>query len=126
MSEEAIRPKFNSANIRDVLRKYDRTPFIDVLADWLEVMPEKEKIREWAEKKPYLYMQSLATLAKISGFGDKNEVMHHHVLDLTKMSDVEIERRVMEITERMSLPAPSAQEAQEPDEGVIDGELVVD
>ena len=131
----AARPAFSRAGVEEALARYDRTPFLDVLAMWLEAMPAAPVLKRFAEQSPGKYITAMASIARMAGFSEKTDITHTHRLDLTKMSDVELEQRLLAATASLGLPSPGEGEkkgaeapsvAQAPSDAgapVIDGDF---
>lgn len=105
-ANQGSKPAFREADIRTALREYDRTPFLDILADWLEAMPGRDEVAAFARSRPHLYMMALKQLSSMAGFSEKREVAHSHTLELGKMSDVELELQLIAKMKKMNLPMP--------------------
>lgn len=90
------------ATLRE-LRSGNRSPFISGLAQLLGAWPSAERLREWANDQPERYFGGLAQVAKLAGYTDKVEGQSGRV-DLTALSDAEIEERISEaLAERAQL-----------------------
>lgn len=106
-------PSFTADDIRAQLRRYDRGPFMDLLAAWLECAPTPEDIIELAAKKPELWVSALGGLAKMAGFTEKSEVAHTHVIG--RMSDHELAERARELSQRLGIPMLELEAVHETD-----------
>ena len=93
--------------LRMRLRQYDRTPFLDLLAIWLESMPTEDQIAAFARKNPDKWVNSLSQIARTAGFTDKTELTHNINLVVGQMSDSQLEDRLKALTHELSLPAPA-------------------
>jgi len=87
--------------IYSYLEEYNRGPFLQVLADFLECKPEKEAIEKMARAHPAEWTRALANVAKLAGFHDKLEIegnIHHDIGQLgdaallDKLDDLRRER----------------------------------
>lgn len=87
-------PAFNAADIRNALARYDRGPFLELLAKMVELFPDETSLKALAMKKPELFISSMIAMARISGFTEKQEVFHEHTVNVHKMSDSQIEDHV--------------------------------
>jgi len=96
---------FTGDELRTRLRAYDRTPFLDLLACFLECAPSAADIRMLARKSPDKYIQAITQLARTSGFSDKTESVNFSV-HVTKLSDSQLEDHVKQLSERLALPSP--------------------
>lgn len=97
-------PGWTSEDIRASLRRYDRSPFLDLLAAWMECAPQAEDVISMAAKKPDVWVRGLSDLAKMSGFTDKQEVIHTHRLD--QMSDSQLEDQMRKLATSMGIDLP--------------------
>jgi len=107
-------PAFNAADIRNALQRYDRGPFLELLAKMVELFPSDESLKALAMKKPELYISSMIAMARISGFTEKQEVFHEHTINVHKMSDSQLEDHAAALAQRLGftiegeLATPSA------------------
>ena len=99
------RPTFNSADLSEALRNYNRGPFLDLLAAWIECAPSPEDILSFAQKKPDMWVKALTDLAKISGYTEKQEVLH--TVNVNQMSDAALEEHAKAMAAKLGLD-PSA------------------
>ena len=73
------------------LRKYDRSPFQDLLAIWLESMPDAASIEAFAKRAPDKYAMSLGQIARVAGYTEKIETQHNVNINIGNMSDSQVE-----------------------------------
>lgn len=99
-------PGWTADDLRSALRRYDRSPFLDLLAAWLECAPQPEDVISLAAKKPDVWAKGLSDLAKLSGFTEKQEVIHSHRLD--QMSDSQLEDQMRKLALSMGIDLPPA------------------
>lgn len=85
------RPKFSADDLRLRLRQYDRTPFLELLQHWLENSPRTEDIERLVKRSPDKFISALATLAKIAGFTEKTESTVNINMNISQMSDSQLE-----------------------------------
>ena len=97
---------FNGEEIRRRLRAYDRTPFLDLLGIMLECAPTEAAIRKLAENAPERYVMALGQLARTAGYTDKTEATYNVNLNVTQMSDSQLEDKARSIAAKLQLPAP--------------------
>ena len=90
-SRQSNAPAFNAADIRNALARYDRGPFLELLAKMVELFPDEASLKALAMKKPELFINSMIAMARISGFTEKQEVFHEHSINIHKMSDSQLE-----------------------------------
>lgn len=98
------RPSWTAEDLTAQLRRYDRSPFIDLLAYWLRCAPDMDAIELLAKKKPDVWVKALTDLARISGYSEKQEVTHTVRVD--QLSDSQLEDRARELASRLGLPLP--------------------
>lgn len=103
---------FTGDQLRQRLRQYDRTPFLDLLAGMLECAPTEQDLRRLARAHPDRYIGALGQLARTSGYTDKTEVNHNVNLTVGQMSDSQIEDRIRQLAEQLRLPAPNVLDAE--------------
>lgn len=89
--------------LREQLRNYDRTPFLDVLETWLRSAPSGDAIALMAGKNPAQWAGAIIGLARMAGFTERREVEHTGTINMRQMSDAEIELRLLDATRRMGL-----------------------
>lgn len=89
LSHRGRRPSWLVDDLTNKLRSYDRTPFMELLAYWMECAPTHEEIEAFARKKPDMWVKALTDLAKVSGYSDKQEVLHTFRVD--QLSDSQLE-----------------------------------
>jgi hypothetical protein len=106
---DSARPEFlgfSAEEVRARLKQYDRMPFIELLAGWLECMPSADAISAFAERAPDKYIASLVQIARVAGFTEKTETEVNVNVAISKMSDSQIEDKLREVTGRLGLPMP--------------------
>ena len=94
-------PAFDATDVRAALERYDRGPFLDLLANMLKLFPDDASLKSLAMKKPELYISSLISMARISGFTEKQEVQHTHTVNIHKMSDSQLEDHTKKLLQDM-------------------------
>lgn len=109
------KPKWSGDELRSQLALYDRRPFLDLLAEWLECSPDPEAIKKFAEKYPDRYAGAIRQLAQIGGFTEKREVSVDVHMNIRHMSDSQIEDRLQDLNKALGLSMP-----------MIEGQKVVD
>jgi hypothetical protein len=100
-----LRPNFTGTELRQRLTAYDRAPFTDLLAEWLELSPSREAVQALAETDPQRFVQALSSLSKMAGFSDKTETSVDITHNYKVLSDSQIEDRLRQLAERTGLPA---------------------
>lgn len=99
LSHRGRRPSWAIDDLTNKLRSYDRTPFMELLAYWMECAPNQEEIEAFARKKPDMWVKALTDLAKVSGYSDKQEVLHTYRVD--QMSDSQLEDQANELARKL-------------------------
>jgi len=117
----STRPSFNADDIKAALERYDRTPFIDLLTEMIKWFPDEASLQVLALKKPELYINSLATMARISGYTEKQEVQHIHTINVSKMSDSQLEDHAKALLKEIELQKKEKAAECRP---VIEGEVL--
>jgi hypothetical protein len=92
--------------LRARLRKYDRTPFIDVLALWMECTPNAEVIEKFAEVFPDKFVKALEALGRLSGYAEKREIDVNLTAQVSALSDSQLEDRVRRAAQKIGLDMP--------------------
>ena len=83
------------------MSQYDRSPFLDLLSEWLQASPSTEALAEFAERYPDKYITAMASLARISGYTEKTVSLNVDMtIDLTQLSDSQLEDRLRELQAR--------------------------
>lgn len=99
-----MRTGFTGAELRARLRQYDRTPFIELLAGWLECLPTEDAVKAFAEKSPDKYISALVQIARVGGYVDKMETNVNINVAIGNMSDSQIQDRINELHQELGLP----------------------
>jgi hypothetical protein len=97
------------------LSGYDRTPFIEQLAEIMLNGPRAADWRKFAIKHPDRWTQSLATMARVAGFSEKTEALNLHLMaDITGLSDADLSARLREMNEAIAALSSVANDTQSP------------
>lgn len=96
-------PIIRADELREHLRTYNLTPFLDVLEDWLRHAPTGPAIDKLANTMPHLWAGSLIQLARMAGFTERREIHHTGQIDLRDVSDVELENLIRTKTAALQL-----------------------
>jgi hypothetical protein len=102
---------FTGDELRTRLRAYDRTPFLDLLAVFLEASPTYDDIRKLGKAFPDRYVNALVQLSRTGGYTDKTESSINVNLNVGRMSDSMLEDQLRAMAEQLSLPVPMDQSA---------------
>lgn len=117
---ESMSPAFTGDDLRKALSRYDRQPFMDVLAAWMECAPTPDEVLKFAAKKPDAYIKAVSDLARMAGYTDKREVEVNLNLKLGAMSDSQLEDRMRELASTLNMELPQIGSGAD----VIDAEVV--
>lgn len=106
------KPLWTANQIREKLRRWDRSPFMDLLGAWLECTPTPEALTAFADRFPDRYASSLLSISKIAGFAERKEVtadisgtVLHKIED---MSDSQLEDHLRSLAYQMGIPLPKS------------------
>lgn len=98
---------FDKQSIQRALRKYDRTPFIDLLTDWVEHAPSGEALENFANEKPGAYVAAMRQLAHLAGYIETTHIDLTASIDVNRMSDSQLEDRFRELAKKAGIEAPA-------------------
>jgi hypothetical protein len=93
--------------LRAKLAQYDRTPFVDLLAVWMECIPSVDRLEQFAEKYPDRYIRGLVDLGRLAGFADKTQIDMSLTTQIGTLSDSQLEDRLRKAAERLGVPLPN-------------------
>jgi hypothetical protein len=86
------------------LQTRSERPFMDVLARLLGTEPDPETIRDFACRHPDRWVHAVAILAGLTGFQrDSTSTDGNLALQISRMSDSELERRLAEAEAQLKL-----------------------
>lgn len=102
------KPLWSADQIREKLRKYDRTPFMDLLGGWLECAPTPEALVAFADRWPDRYASSLLSISRIAGFAERREVLAELTgkIQVEHLSDSQLEDKLRQLAYEMDIPLP--------------------
>lgn len=100
-------PYYNSVAVAKQLRRYDRSPFIDLLASWMECGPSADDIKMFAAKYPDRWAQSMRGLAAMAGYAERVEVDHNITVNIGRMSDSQLEDSIRKELDGEATEIPS-------------------
>jgi hypothetical protein len=89
-----------------MLRSYDRTPFLDLLAEFMECMPTPQTIMAFADKYPDRWAKALVDLGRLGGFADKKEIDIDLRARISSMSDSQIEDAMRDAAYKLGINMP--------------------
>lgn len=109
---ESQKPLWTADQIRDKLRRWDRSPFMDLLGAWIECAPTPEALTAFSDRFPDRYATSLLALSKIAGFAERKEltadISGNIVHRIEDMSDSQLEDHLRELAYRVGIPMPKS------------------
>jgi hypothetical protein len=87
---------FTGDELRSRLRQYDRAPFTEVLAKFMECMPSEAALIAFARRSPDKYISALATIQRMAGYTDKTEstLNVNLAVAVSRMSDSQLEDKL--------------------------------
>ncbi len=98
-------PRLDGDQIAAALKAGSREPFRQLLEIFLKAAPTSEEVAEVARRAPDRYVQGVTMLAKLSGFHEKTQVDHTHiVMELAGLSDAELSERLQTALEKLGIP----------------------
>ena len=100
------KPLWDGDQLRTKLQSYDRTPFLDLLASFMECAPTPQTVFAWAERYPDRWAKALTDLGRLGGFADKKELEVNMMAQITRMSDSQIEDKLREHAYKLGIPLP--------------------
>jgi hypothetical protein len=121
MTDEAEEPKQLSRNkeyerelvhLNAEIQNLSQAPFRKVLAEMLGCKPTIEALQAFANKAPDRWAQSVAIMAKNSGYAaDKHVHEHSHHLLIGQMSDADLFARLRELETQLARSLDSVDQA---------------
>lgn len=119
-AKEGMLPEWDADDLRKALSRYDRSPFMDLLAGFLMCAPSSAAITKLADAKPDVFVKAVSDLARISGYTDKREVEVNHRVKLETLSDSQLHDRAKALALELGMELPMLIDAVVED---VDGEL---
>lgn len=95
------RPMWNGDVLRNRLKHYDREPFLELLAAWMEAMPEPEVVAKWARAYPDRWIGAMSAISKMAGFADRKESTLNLNVSVADMSDSQLEDKLRELQQEL-------------------------
>ena len=92
--------------LRAKLRNYDRTPFLDLLALWMDCTPDQATLELFAEKYPDRFIKAMVELGRLAGYADKMQVDVNLTTKVQSLSDSQLEDRLRRNAERLGISVP--------------------
>ncbi len=97
--------RMSGTEIAVALKAGSREPFRELLEVFLNAAPTSEEVAEVARRAPDRYVQGVTMLAKLSGFHEKTQIDHTHiVMELAGLSDAELSDRLQTALAKLGIP----------------------
>lgn len=106
-ARSSLKPLWNGDQLRLKLQSYDRTPFLDLLAIWMECAPSPQTIMAFADKYPDRWTKALTDLGRLGGFAEKKDIDINFAAKVQRMSDSQLEDALRETAYRLGIPLPA-------------------
>lgn len=103
----SLKPLWDGDQLRTRLQSYDRTPFLDLLAIWMECTPSPQTIMAFADKYPDRWTKAMVDLGRLGGFAEKKEIDVNFAAKVARMSDSQLEDQLREEAYRLGIPLPN-------------------
>lgn len=103
----SYKPLWDGDQLRQRLQSYDRTPFLDLLAIWMECSPTPQTIMAFADKYPDRWTKAMVDLGRLGGFAEKKEIDFNFAAKVARMSDSQLEDQLREQAYRLGIPLPA-------------------
>ena len=103
----SYKPLWNADQLRLKLQQYDRTPFLDLLAIWMECAPTPQRVMEFADRYPDRWTKALVDLGRLGGFAEKKDIDFNFSAKVQRMSDSQLEDALRETAYRLGIPLPA-------------------
>lgn len=106
-TRSSSKPLWDGDQLRQRLQAYDRTPFLDLLAVWMECAPTPQTIMAFADKYPDRWTKAMVDLGRLGGFAEKKEIDFNFAAQVARMSDSQLEDQLREQAYRLGIPLPT-------------------
>lgn len=103
----SFKPLWDGDQLRLKLQSYDRTPFIDLLALWMECAPSVQTILAFANKYPDRWTKALVDLGRLGGFAERKEIDVNFAAQVQRMSDSQLMDQIEQQAYRLGIPLPT-------------------
>ena len=107
VSHVSRKPLWDAEQLRAKLQSYDRTPFLDLLAIWMECTPTPQTIMAFADRYPDRFIKAMHDLGRLGGFAEKKDIDINLSAQVRNMSDSQIEDQLRAIAYKMGAQLPS-------------------
>lgn len=87
----------NPEKIQAEIEALQRSPFREILGQYLECGPSKAAIKEFAEAFPDRYAKAIQSLAILSGYNETVTHEHNYLVEIRNLSDAQIMHRLQEL-----------------------------
>src|SRR5262245_44528809 len=100
-------PLWDADQLRQKLQSYNRVPFLDLLAIWMECMPSPQTVMAFADKYPDRWTKALVDLGRLGGFADRKEIDLNFAAQVQNMSDSQLEDALRDHAYKLGIPLPA-------------------
>ena len=101
MNEEILKARlgFSGDELRARLKQYDRSPFMELLAKFIESVPSEDALRAFARRNPDKWVTAIFAIQRMSGYTEKTEttVNMNLAVAVGRMSDSQLEDKLREM-----------------------------
>jgi len=101
MTEDITKQRlgFTGDELRARLKQYDRSPFMELLAKFIECVPTEDALRAFARKNPDKWVNAIFAIQRMSGYTEKTEttVNMNLAVAVGRMSDSQLEDKLREM-----------------------------
>ena len=94
-------PQLDGDGIALAVSHLSRAPFQEVLTHLLEAAPDRKNVNAFAKKYPLRWAQTVAIFARLGGYHDKLEIDDTTTLDWTRLTDAELDQRILELDQQI-------------------------
>ena len=96
-----IKPFFTAEDLRRQFSAMSRQPFIEVLAELLQCVPEADAIQTFANENPDKWATTVKTMANLSGYNDKLLIDNNINIDIQMAGDAELMGMLGDLTAQL-------------------------
>jgi len=94
------------------------------MSAWLECAPTPEAVIAFADRWPDRYAASLVSLGKIAGFAERRELDISGTIDVSGLSDSQLEDRARQAAYALGIPMPKAIELDPSRQATVEAEFI--
>ncbi len=86
-----IGPQHSLEELHAHFKNLSRAPFVEILADLIKCAPTKEAVHAFAQEHPDKWVNTVRTMARLSGYHDQLEITENVNIMIQSMGDTELE-----------------------------------